>query len=108
MTSKKFEETFEEIVEIMKITLLKKGHDYANADAMSNFKKIGLVTDQTPEKVILTLAASKISRLSNLFTNGVIPTNESVKDSIIDLACYGVLLFAMNAETIALKQQKLP
>lgn len=104
MTNQEFATDFEMLVENMRETLLKKGMDYANEDAMSNFKRIGLITDQSPEKVILTFMASKVSRLCNLLEKGVSPLNESIRDNMLDLACYGVLLHAMNSETIATKK----
>lgn len=100
MTHSEFTTSFENLVTKMREMLLKKGKDYANDDQMSNFKRIGLITDQSPEKVILTFAASKISRLCNLMEKGAKPINESVLDNMLDLACYGMLLWAMNEETV--------
>lgn len=106
MTHQEFTTSFEQLVTKMREMLLKKGRDYANDDAMSNFKRIGLVSDQTPEKVILTFAASKISRLCNLMEKGVKPENESMQDNMLDLACYSMLLYAMFEESLELAKTK--
>ena len=106
MTHQEFTHSFETLVTKMREMLLKKGRDYANEDAMSNFKRIGLVTDQTPEKVILTFTASKVSRLCNLMEKGAKPENEPIQDNMLDLACYSMLLYAMNDETTNLKNDK--
>jgi hypothetical protein len=100
MTHQELTTSFERLVTKMRETLLKKGKDYANEDTMSNFKRVGGVTDQTPEKVILTFIASKTSRLSNLMEKGTKPENESLQDNALDLACYGMLLYSCLEETI--------
>lgn len=95
--------SLDEYVLELRNMLFKKGHDYANEDAMSNFKNIGKMTNLEPDKVILVFAASKISRTENLISSGKTPQNESVYDSIVDLACYGFLLNAINTEKNASK-----
>lgn len=108
MTHQEFTTSFENLVTKMREMLLKKGKDYANEDTMSNFKRIGFITDLSPERVILTFAASKISRLCNLMEKGANPMNESVQDNMLDLACYGMLLNAMHEETTAISKQSKP
>jgi hypothetical protein len=71
--------------------LTSKGNDYANEDRLSNFKLAGTICQLSPEQNCLSLIATKVARLGVLL-NGQIPANESIKDSIIDLANYCVLL----------------
>ena len=71
--------------------LTSKGNDYANEDRLSNFKLAGTICQLTPEQNCLSLMATKVARLGVLM-NGQSPSNESIRDSIIDLANYCVLL----------------
>lgn len=71
--------------------LTRKGNDYANEDRLSNFKLAGTICQLTPEQNCLSLMATKVARLGVLM-NGQSPSNESIRDSIIDLANYCVLL----------------
>ena len=71
--------------------LTSKGNDYANEDRLSNFKLAGTICQLTPEQNCLSLMATKVARLGVLM-NGPSPSNESIRDSIIDLANYCVLL----------------
>lgn len=75
-----------------------KQEDYANVnsndneDVLSNFKTAGANVGITTEQQMLSLIATKVARLGNLF-KGKIPNNESIEDSIIDLANYTFLLY---------------
>jgi hypothetical protein len=71
--------------------LTSKGNDYANEDRLSNFKLAGTICQLIPEQNCLSLMATKVARLGVLI-KGQPPSNESVRDSIIDLANYCVLL----------------
>lgn len=82
----------------MKETLLKKGNDYANADLLSNFKLAGQICGLTAEINCLNLIATKVARLGVLLQNQKTPNNESIADSILDLANYAVLLDMILSE----------
>ncbi len=74
------------------LELLKaKSNDYANEDILSNFKLAGKSIGLTPEQQCLSLIATKVVRLGELF-KGKEPKNESINDSLIDLANYTFLL----------------
>ena len=75
----------------MEKVMLGKGNDYANEDRLSAFKQVAFITGLTEEQVISVFLATKIARLSNLFS-GKEPNNESIDDSILDLANYAALL----------------
>ena len=75
----------------IEMILASKGHDYANDDALSNFKLAGAICGISAERQCLSLIATKVARLGNLLDADVV-NNESVDDSILDLCCYSVLL----------------
>lgn len=77
--------------------MTRKGDDYANEDRLSNFKLAGAIVGLTPEMVALTMISVKVARLGVLL-KGKVPNNESVRDSIIDLANYSVLMDQILSE----------
>lgn len=97
MTNENQIELFEEFTNKQKDILLKKRNDYANEDVMSNFKQVGFITDLKPEQSILVLIATKVARLGNLLS-GKEPKNESIDDTIIDMANYCFLLYCLRNE----------
>lgn len=83
----------------MEEVLISKGGDYATEDKLSNFKEVAAITKQSPARVVLTMIATKVSRLSNLIDKEGEPNNESVSDSTLDIANYAVLLDAVIRES---------
>lgn len=83
--------------EKMKSTILGKGNDYANADRLSNFKLAGAICGLAPEQNCLSMIATKVARLGVLL-GGKTPNNESIEDSLLDLANYAVLLGCIRDE----------
>ena len=82
---------FKELTKLMENTLFSKGDDYANADRLSNFKLSGAISGTNARQIALDLIAVKVSRLGNLFHSDKV-NNESISDSILDLANYSILL----------------
>lgn len=82
--------------EKMSEIMLKKGDDYAGQeDRLFNFKAVSTMCDVSPAKVCQILMAVKMTRLTTLLKgmiNGVSPKNESIEDSIVDLANYAALM----------------
>lgn len=99
MTKQEQEIHFAVMVEHMRKTLLSKGNDYANADRLSNFKLAGSICGLSPAQNCLSLIATKVARLGVLLSNPAAPQNESIKDSILDIANYAVLLDMIISET---------
>ena len=91
MTKEEQEKAFEDMVAKMRATLLSKGDDYANEDRLSNFKLAGAVSGLNAELNCLSLISTKVARLGVLLHDKT-PKNESVEDSVLDLANYAVLL----------------
>lgn len=77
--------------------LTSKGHDYAGADLLSNFRLAGMIVNQIsdhPDAInCLNLIGTKVARLGQLLNSGKRAENESVQDSVIDLANYSALLY---------------
>lgn len=92
MTLEQQEKFFEAFTAHMKVVMLSKGHDYSSQDRLSNFKFAGHICGMTAHQNCLNLIATKVARLGQLFSSGREPVNESVHDSILDLANYSVLL----------------
>ena len=92
MTQEEQIKHFEVITTQMKETLFKKGNDYSNADRLSNFKLAGAICGLKAEQNCLSLIATKVARLGVLLNSDKEPNNESVQDSVLDLANYSILL----------------
>lgn len=92
MTLTEQQEHLRLFTEKMEDTLLKKGNDYANKDRLSNFKLAGSIIGLTSEQNCLSLIATKVARLGILLSSENKPNNESISDTILDLANYAVLL----------------
>lgn len=82
----------EEFTKEMKGIIFKKGNDYANQDRLSNFKLAGSISGTSAEINCLNLIATKVARLGVLLNSNGKPNNESIHDSLIDLANYSMLL----------------
>lgn len=92
MNSKKQEELFNEFSEEQRKTLIKKRSDYATEDVLSNFIQTANITGTSPAQVALILIGIKVARLGNLISNNKTNVNESMEDSVLDLANYAFLL----------------
>lgn len=86
------EKHFDEVTEKMREIMLSKGDDYANTDRLSNFKLAGNISGLNAELNCLSLIATKVARLGVLINSKEKPNNESVQDSVLDLANYAILL----------------
>jgi hypothetical protein len=91
MTKDEQIEFFDNLCNLKREILVNKGDDYANKDRLSNFKDVAKLSNTTPEMVCFMFLSTKIVRLGNLL-NGKEAKNESVQDSVLDLAIYADLL----------------
>lgn len=86
----------EDIFQEQRKLLTKKGNDYAGADLLSNFRLAGMMVNQNsqhPDAInCLNLIGTKVARLGQLLNTSSNAQNESIHDSVIDLANYAVLL----------------
>ena len=93
MTIDQQQEFFKVFTGRMKEIMLMKGDDYAaSTDRLSNFKMAGPIAGVTPEQNCLSLIATKVARLGQLLGPNRDVKNESINDSVLDLANYAVLL----------------
>lgn len=97
MTHKEQQEHFERMVAKIGETMFKKGNDYADFDRLSNFKRAGEICGLSAEQQCLSLIATKVARLGVLLA-GKTPNNESIRDSVLDLATYSFLLDMILSE----------
>jgi hypothetical protein len=97
MTLQEQQTHFDAFINRQERILISKGNDYAGEDRLSNFKRAGAICGLTPAQNCLSLIATKVARLGVLLS-GREPVNESVRDSIIDLANYAVLLDMIVSE----------
>lgn len=97
---------FDTMVNSMRDTMLKKGNDYSNVDRLSNFKLSGAIVGSTPEQTCLTLIAIKVSRLGILLNTNSKPNNESIQDTLLDLANYTILLGMIIQDSKNLKNKR--
>jgi len=92
MDKKKQVEHFNKMVMKIADTMLTKGDDYANSDRLSNFKLAGSITGVGTKLNCLNMIATKVARLGVLFNSKSDPHHEAVRDSVLDLVCYAMLL----------------
>lgn len=86
---------FNEYIDKMREIMFKKGNDYAGEDRLINFKRTGYITGGDASTACLLQIANKVARLTALLEQGKRPENESMEDTVIDLANY-TLLFGMT------------
>lgn len=93
MNKKEQIEYFDKFTSKMKDVLLSKSNDYSiEEDVLSNFKYAGNICGLKPDQNCLSLIATKVARLGVLLKSEKEPSNESIKDSVLDLANYTILL----------------
>jgi hypothetical protein len=98
MTIEQQQHHFERMINKMSEVMMSKGNDYANEDRMSNFKTAGAIVGVSAEINCLSLIATKVARLGNLLNSKEKPNNESIRDSVLDLANYAILLDMLLSE----------
>lgn len=85
----------ESVIQDMQKLLLSKAADYTDgSDQFSNFSKTGQMTGLGPEGSFKVLVATKVVRIMELTGSGRDPRNESVEDTLLDLANYAALWLA--------------
>jgi len=86
---------------------INKSADYANEDALANFKRMHILcaamninTTESPTDCALFLVMLKLDRWQNLRNKQAKPKNEAVKDTILDLHNYIDLAYACELEGV--------
>ncbi len=95
MTSKELIEFHKKFCETMNETIAAKNADYADADsAFSNFTRVELLGIATTEQGFLTRMVDKLCRIANLIKQPAKVKDESIIDTLMDLANYSIILAA--------------
>ena len=90
--------SFVEKSQVQELQVLKnKANDYANTDVFSNFMKTAAIVGLEPDKVFQMLLAVKLCRIVEL-TSGKEAKNESLDDTMLDMANYAKLYRAYLSE----------
>ena len=91
----------EHMLELMRNTMINKGHDYAGLDTLANFKEVNRIGIDTPRSIFVRLS-DKYMRLTRfLNTDELKVTDEQIEDTLLDLANYAVLM------SVAFKEKKV-
>lgn len=86
---KGFEETLWDMFNIMEV----KNADYANSsDPFMNFRMVENLDITSLEKWILVRMSDKMSRIANLIDTDAKVKDESIVDTLLDLANYSIIL----------------
>lgn len=95
MTPKEFEKYHREICDRMIALSVAKNHDYAGFgdDAFANFTVVERAGIASTEQGFLTRIMDKVSRINSFVKQGVLNVkDESIEDTLMDLANYAVLM----------------
>lgn len=112
MTKKEYLEFHNKFCEEMKAITAKKNHDYSGAgdDPFKNFRQIGnLVDDNAITIGFLTRMSDKFSRIGSFVAKGeLLVKDESVEDTLLDLANYCALFSGYLAEKMHSQRKESP
>jgi hypothetical protein len=103
MTADEFNELTDNILSQCKLTLSQKAHEYADADRLSNFKKSAMVANNTPEQALMGFRLKHEVALNDFVkwhSEGEAVPLEYIREKIVDLINYNLLLFALMKESI--------
>lgn len=95
MDRTEFKSLFESYLDRMRTIMVSKNADYAGAgsDPFANFKVVEGMGVCQAEQGFLTRMCDKFMRVANFVKQGVLQVkDESVEDTLIDLANYALLL----------------
>jgi hypothetical protein len=87
---------FDRVLEEIRALNRSKRADYADTDPWSNFRDAGRQVNSGAGTAVEVLIGTKQSRLRQLLQPGRTPANESVRDSLIDRACYSIIAVALH------------
>jgi hypothetical protein len=93
-----YSKRFNEICQGMMDLTQKKGSDYAGADnVFRNFEFVEKLTEGRVSAIdgLLVRMSDKFMRASNLLTRSAQVADEKVTDTLLDLACYSIILKIM-------------
>lgn len=98
MTSDELFKMHRELCETALLLMKSKNHDYAGKNGMepfANFTRAETMGITSTEKGMMVRMIDKISRISSFIDNGKFKVDdEKLKDTIIDIINYSILLYA--------------
>lgn len=93
MNKGQFKEAFENTLTLLYKTMDVKNTDYATKDnPFSNFTLVNSLWITTVERWILVRMTDKLSRISNLIDSEAKVKDETIIDTLVDLANYSIIL----------------
>lgn len=93
MNQNDYLKTFGKILNEILRTTERKNSDYAKSnDAFANFRTSAKISGVGVERGILVRMADKFARIENLLFNEAKVKEESIEDTLIDLAVYAIIL----------------
>lgn len=108
MNREQLVEFFDETVAAMRATLIAKNADYSGAvanDAFANFTRVEALGIATTEQGMLTRMTDKLCRLASFVKKGTLQVkDETVSDTALDLAVYGILFAAYQKKLRAARE----
>lgn len=98
MNSKTFDSAVHQVADEVANTVIKKNHDYGSKNIMSC--PVG------PEVGLIVRLFDKLHRLANLYKRGDIPSNESLRETWLDVAGYGQIGMMVCDKTFELPMEE--
>jgi hypothetical protein len=99
MNSEEQQNHFKILTDKIRETQISKQGDYATTDdVLSNFKVAGANCGLSAGVQCLSLISTKVARLGVLLQSENSPNHESIRDSVMDLANYSILLDMILAD----------
>ena len=92
MYKEQFIKKISEKLDKLEKTLIAKNSDYSKSGWFENFELVEKLWITTAEKWILVRICDKISRISNLINQENQVKDETIQDTLEDLANYSILL----------------
>lgn len=92
MNKKEFKEEFKKTMEEMFAIMEAKNDDYSKTSAFWNFELVNTLWITSVKKWILVRMCDKIARISTLIDQNEKVKDESINDTLIDLANYSIIL----------------
>lgn len=100
MNPDEFEALFDDVVGIMRSTLIDKAREYAtDGDRMHNFKRAGAMNQETPEQALWGMNTKHIVSIMDMIDSEKVYPLAVWEEKLKDYLNYGVLLWACAIDT---------
>lgn len=96
MNKQEFIQEFQKTLKYMEETLIRKNNDYSGweteSDPFKNFKLVSYLSVTSVERGLLVRMCDKMSRISSLIESKWKVEDETIVDTLVDLANYSLIL----------------